>query len=62
VGKKISERLRMPFYDTDELVKNHTGKTIREIVEERGWESFRKEEKAVVRGLSSLADTVIAAG
>jgi len=52
----------MPFYDTDELVKNHTGKTIREIVEEKGWETFRKEEKAVVRGLSSLVDTVIAAG
>jgi shikimate kinase len=62
VGKKISERLRMPFYDTDELVKNHTGKTIREIVEEKGWESFRKEEKSVVRGLSSLVDTIIAAG
>jgi len=62
VGKKISERLRMPFYDTDELVKNHTGKTIREIVEEEGWESFRKEEKSVVRGLSSLVDTIIAAG
>ena len=62
VGKKISERLHMPFYDTDELVKNHTGKTIREIVEEKGWESFRKEEKSVVRELSSLVDTIIAAG
>ena len=62
VGKRISERLRIPFYDTDELVKKHTGKTIREIVEEKGWESFRKEEKAVIRGLSPSADAVIAAG
>ena len=62
VGRKLSERFHIPFYDTDELIKEHTGKTIREIVEEKGWESFRKEEKAVIRGLSSLADTVIAAG
>lgn len=62
VGRKISERFQMPFYDTDELIKEHTGKTIREIVDDRGWESFRKEEKAVIRGLSPLVDTVIAAG
>ncbi len=62
MGKKISERLQIPFYDTDELIEKDTGKTIREIVEEEGWECFRKEEKAVIRGLSSLAHTVIAAG
>jgi len=62
VGEKISKRLCIPFYDTDELVKKDTGKTIREIVEEKGWESFRKEEKAVIRGLSLSADAVIAAG
>ena len=62
MGRKISERFQIPFYDTDELVKKHTGKTIREIVEEEGWESFRKEEKAVVRGLSFLGDKVISAG
>ncbi len=62
VGKKLSERFHIPFYDTDELIQKHTGKTIREIVEEKGWESFRKEEKAVIRRLSSLAHTVIAAG
>jgi shikimate kinase len=52
----------MPFCDTDELVKKHSGKTVREIVEEKGWESFREEERAVIRGLSPLADAVIAAG
>ncbi len=62
MGRKLSERFHIPFYDTDELIIKHTGKTIREIVEEKGWESFRKEEKAVIRGLSSLSDTVIAAG
>lgn len=62
VGKKLSERFHIPFYDTDKLIEKHAGKTIREIVQEKGWESFRKEEKAVIRRLSSLAHTVIAAG
>jgi shikimate kinase len=62
VGRKISERFRIPFYDTDELVKKHTGRTIREIVQQGGWESFRQEEKAMIRGLSPSADAVIAAG
>jgi shikimate kinase len=62
VGRKLSERFQIPFYDTDELIIKHTGKTIREIVEEKGWESFRKEEKTVIRGFSSLSDMVIAAG
>ena len=62
VGRKISERFEIPFYDTDELVKEHTGKTIKEIVDDGGWKSFRKEEKAVIRGLSSPGDKVIAVG
>jgi shikimate kinase len=62
VGKRVSERLHIPFYDTDELMKEYTGNTIREIVDKGGWDLFRKEEKAVIRGLSSVVDTVIAAG
>ena len=62
VGKRVSERLHIPFYDTDELIKEHTGNTIREIIDKGGWDLFRKEEKAVIRGLSSVVDTVIAAG
>ncbi len=62
VGRKISERLRIPFYDTDELIQEHTGKTIREIIDKGGWDLFRREEKAVIRTLSSLAETVIAVG
>lgn len=62
VGKGISERFGIPFYDTDELIKEHTGKTIKEIVDHGGWEAFRKEEKTVIRGLSSSEDAVISVG
>ena len=62
VGRGISERLRIPFYDTDDLIKEHTGKTIKEIVDDGGWEAFRTEEKAVIRGLPSSEDAVISVG
>ncbi len=62
VGRKIAERLQVPFHDTDELVKEHTGRTIREIVEEKGWESFRKEERKIIRKLSAVKKSVIATG
>ena len=62
MGRRLSERLKIPFYDTDELITKHTGRTIGEIVEERGWQFFREKEKAVIRTLSFSADTVIAVG
>ena len=62
VGKKIAERLAFPFYDTDEIIQRHTGKTIREIVDEEGWDAFRVTERAIIKTLPSLADAIIAAG
>ena len=62
VGKKLAEKLRVPFYDTDALIIDRIGKTIKEWVEEKGWESFRQEEKAVIRERASLDSTVIALG
>jgi shikimate kinase len=62
VGKRIAERLGIPFYDTDELIQGQIGKTVKEIVDEGGWDAFRAEERAVIKQLTSLEDAVIAAG
>jgi shikimate kinase len=62
VGKRIAERLGLPFYDTDELIQGQSGKTVREIVDEGGWDAFRAAEKAIVKQLPFLGDVVIAAG
>lgn len=62
VGKRIAERLGLPFYDTDELIQGQSGKTVREIVDEGGWDAFRAAEKAIVKQLPTLGDAVIAAG
>ena len=61
-GKKLAERLALPFFDTDDLIAERRGTTILEIVKEGGWELFREEEKNVIRRLSHEKNAVIAAG
>lgn len=62
VGKKIAERLAIPFYDTDDLIQRQSGKTIGEMVDEKGWDAFRAEEREIIKSLPSSADAIIAAG
>lgn len=52
----------LPFYDTDTLIEEQSGRTIREIVAAEGWEAFRREESAVIRKLSAESGCVIALG
>lgn len=62
VGKEIAGRLGCPFHDSDERIKERTGKTVAEIVEEDGWESFRSLEKEIIAELSETDGCVIAPG
>lgn len=62
VGKGVAVRLGVPFYDTDDLIQRHVGKTVKEIVDEEGWDAFRAAEKAIIKQLPSFADAVIAVG
>lgn len=62
VGKKLSERLCLPFFDTDDLIVERAGMSIREIVEKGGWDLFRQKEKEAIKGLSSMQDSILATG
>jgi shikimate kinase len=62
VGRMLAKERRLPFYDTDAMIIDRIGKTIREWVEEKGWDSFRQIEKAVIKKISSLAPCVVALG
>jgi shikimate kinase len=62
VGRKVAEKQELPFYDTDQMIAGRLGKTIKAWVEEKGWSSFRQEEKAVIRDLSSSAPGIISLG
>ncbi len=62
VGRILAERLGWNFVDTDEIIEEKEGKSIPEIVEEKGWEGFRRVEKEVVKEVSNLDNSVIATG
>lgn len=58
----MAEELELPFYDTDQMIVDRIGKTINAWVEEKGWASFREEEKTVIQELSSLTPGVVSLG
>lgn len=62
IGKRLAEILNWKFLDLDALIQEKIGKTIKEIVEEKGWRYFRKIEKEEMKKLERLKDTVIALG
>ena len=62
VGKKLAEKLQVPFYDTDDLIEAAAGRSIGEVVAESGWACFREMEKEVIRKLVFHRGGVIATG
>ncbi len=62
VGRRLAEKLGLPFLDTDELITREARMSVEEIVRAGGWPLFRRKEKETIRSLSSLKGTVIATG
>jgi shikimate kinase len=62
VGRKLAEKMKLPFYDTDQLLTDRIGKTIKAWVEEKGWASFREEEKKVIQEISAQAPGIVSLG
>ncbi len=62
IGKQLAGRMGMDFVDTDELIMQRAGKTIREIFEQGGEPLFRDLESAVIDDLVESDNAVIAAG
>jgi len=51
IGRLLSERLRMPFLDLDELVVEKVGMSIPEIFKKKGENKFRKIESSILEEL-----------
>jgi shikimate kinase len=62
VGKILAERLKWAFYDTDTLVQERAGTTIRELFEKMGEGHFRKLESEVVQQCCGADNAVLATG
>ncbi len=62
VGRLLADRLRLGFFDADELVEDFAGRSISELWESRGEFTFRAAESSVVANLARLQNVVIALG
>ena len=62
VGKLLAEEMGRPFWDTDVLIEEKTGKTPAEIIRNQGEKVFRDIETEVIQELSSQNGSVIATG
>lgn len=62
IGKALAEKLNWKFLDLDEEIQKRTKKSIKEIVEEGGWEKFRSLEKEFLKEILDLENMVLALG
>ena len=62
VGKKLSKRLNLNLFDTDEEIVNKTGVTISHIFDVEGEEKFRTRELDIFTTLIENKDCVISTG
>lgn len=61
-GKRLSLRLNMPFFDSDSIITEKTGKTPAQIIKGEGETVFRKIESEVIRELSVNNHCIVATG
>ena len=62
IGKQLARELKMPFYDSDRVIEEHTGANIPLIFDLEGEDGFRKREQAAIDELTSMQNIVLATG
>ena len=62
IGRRLAQRLSLPFADADHAIESAAGMSIPEIFAQHGEEEFRKGERRVIARLLGDGQTVIATG
>ena len=62
VGTRLAKKLRVAFYDTDNLVQEMSGCSIDDIFKYAGEDFFRAKEQQVVEELLNLNNCIISTG
>ena len=62
VGRQLARRLQVPFVDSDHVVEQKLGCSIREYFEREGEERFRDVEESVIEELASKHQGVLSTG
>jgi shikimate kinase len=60
-GKQVSEKLHIPFFDLDEQIIAHEGKSITEIFSENGEEYFRLLERDILHIITESHENFVMA-
>jgi len=63
LGKLLAKKLKMDFIDTDVVIEKSEKLTISQIIEQFGWEYFRKAEKECIKKISDeVKNSIISTG
>jgi shikimate kinase len=62
VGRQLARRLDLPFHDSDKVIEQRLGCSIREYFDREGEAAFRDVEESVIEELAQGAGGVIATG
>ncbi len=62
IGRKLAQKLRLPFVDADNEIEKAAGCSIADIFETRGEEEFREGERRVIARLLDGPPMVLATG
>jgi shikimate kinase / 3-dehydroquinate synthase len=62
IGKRLAQRLGLPFFDADTEIERAAGMTVPEIFEKRGEAEFRQGEQKVIARLLGDGPIVLATG
>ncbi|MES2959848.1 MAG: shikimate kinase [Pseudomonadota bacterium] len=62
VGRHVARHIGLPFIDTDHLIEQRIGCSIRDYFETQGESAFRDVEQAVIEEVTQLAAHVVATG
>jgi shikimate kinase len=62
VGRRVAERLGVPFVDLDTEIERTSGLTVRALFDTLGEPAFRERESAFLDGTEALPDAIVSAG
>lgn len=62
VGRQLSRRLGLPFFDSDHVIEQQLGCSIREFFDHEGEDRFRDVEESVLDQLSTKQEGVLSTG
>lgn len=62
VGRQLARRLGIPFFDSDHVIEQRLGCSIREFFEREGEAAFRDAEEAVIDELTQSSHGVLSTG